>query len=752
MSQPCRFFNTVNGCRYGSSCHFSHGLAPTDESSLCRYFNSATGCRYGSRCHFKHETKTEDNDDNPSDVTDDEQTEQKQMTTNNARSTNNIEQKIKTLKACMSESSSIEPIEKYSEFYAPLRFDHEPISMYVPYGRTMHAEALKEEGNQMYANKQYMEAIRCYQNAVRLLDCTHLNHKYDDDLAKYQSTASWGASPEKKRNELLFVLLSNTAQCWLSHAESVRAANKKSEKEKYILYILYALNNAQMSLWINDSRTNVKALYRQAVCMYRLGLFDYADTLTKDNKMMHDMTHKLQKEKLRHKTVNKQIQKYSKLMQKLGNASELSDLEGNMNACNVQYLLLSISQLVLTKQWSMSGCMSWLKRFVHGMRRMYHDHAIPSDVFTNSEVNPFKSYCFSIIMTALSIKPAQIATLFDGYIGYKSADEWEDLANEIKYIQMETKSMWFCEQFWSVLVDNVLNIKQYDNDTQEAVRKETLLYVMFRNADKRNRKWNAFYNQHAHNQSSNSLPSDGRLKPLPKYNFKDGNSMELGSDDLLNIHALATYQHLHDVFGDSVDSQTIGVLEPSRQQSKVIQEIEQVMPYCFYHMGFTWLHEFARNGCFDACEFVISMGMDVNVIDRVKHDRKRQYYYSDPVTPIDYVLKMLKEDHLYFASGRDRKQRLEMVVLTLRKSGGKRYCELKNTKGDYKETKIFEKILNGSLSMCNVNAEGDRSDSEDEEYGYNGIPQHMCDELLCQGIKPWDDIAMDALSVLYDFD
>ena len=33
-----------------------------------------------------------------------------------------------------------------------------------------------------------------------------------------------------------------------------------------------------------------------------------------------------------------------------------------------------------------------------------------------------------------------------------------------------------------------------------------------------------------------------------------------------------------------------------------------------------------------------------------------------------------------------------------------------------------------------------------------GIPPHMCQALLQQGIKPWDDDAWSALGVLYDFE
>eukprot|EP01084_Bolivina_argentea_P153984 268452_1 len=55
---PCRFFNTPNGCRYGNSCHYSHD---SNEIPFCHYFNSLQGCRYGNKCHYQHEKRTQAN-------------------------------------------------------------------------------------------------------------------------------------------------------------------------------------------------------------------------------------------------------------------------------------------------------------------------------------------------------------------------------------------------------------------------------------------------------------------------------------------------------------------------------------------------------------------------------------------------------------------------------------------------------------------------------------------------------------------
>eukprot|EP01084_Bolivina_argentea_P316995 549551_1 len=746
--QSCHFYNSAQGCRYGSTCRYLHDSTQTVR--LCKYFNTATGCRYGSECIYKHETNNTNRNDNQNDI------DQK------SNDVSNIEQKIKTLKTNINKSPSNTKFSKYLDFYSSLSFDYHPMTYFVDYARTSEAMSAKQEGNEMYKNKKYIDAITCYQRAIIQLDCTYFIHK-DNDRNVVQKSSNWGISTEKEINDLLFVILSNTAQCWLSYADSVK--NKKSEKDKYILYLLYALNNTQMSLWINNSSSNIKALFRQIVSIYRLGLVDRADKLTKkfrkimmkqDTKMTKSMgllIQKLEKEKSNN-NMQIHIQKYSQLMAKLGPTSELHqimdiDASEKWNACNLQYLLLSITELVRTtsQYWSLLNCISWLKQFMDDMTNEFYYLLLPNNIYVEREFYQFKSYCFSILTAVLCIKPSEIAKLFDNYSTNKSMDEWEYLSNELNYIQIKNKYMWFCEQFWSDIVEHILSTKQFDNDVHQAVKKQTLLYIEIYTADERHLKWKEFYEQHSHNKSK-KLPVDGRLNKLAKFNWKEGNSMEIGQYDLLNIHAFATYRHLYDIYGDKIDEQIVMTIEETRKQSKIIAEIEQVMPQNLYYMGFTWLHEFAKHGCFNACEFVVLYGMDVNIIDRVKDGGKRRYFYSDPVTPIDNAIKMLKDNNFYFAGSEDSKQKLGVTILMLRKLGGKRYCEMKNKKGDIKETKIFQSIMNGlNVDDCYVNDE-----SDDDEFGYGGIPKYMCDELLNQGIKPWDDDAMAALSVLYDFD
>ncbi|CAL8069181.1 unnamed protein product [Calicophoron daubneyi] len=69
MSDPekkiCRYFNTLGGCWYGDSCKFLH---IPNKKPPCKFFGSSTGCRYGESCHFSHDRtpfKSVENYSNP---------------------------------------------------------------------------------------------------------------------------------------------------------------------------------------------------------------------------------------------------------------------------------------------------------------------------------------------------------------------------------------------------------------------------------------------------------------------------------------------------------------------------------------------------------------------------------------------------------------------------------------------------------------------------------------------------------------
>eukprot|EP01084_Bolivina_argentea_P178387 308358_1 len=79
-------------------------------------------------------------------------------------------------------------------------------------------------------------------------------------------------------------------------------------------------------------------------------------------------------------------------------------------------------------------------------------------------------------------------------------------------------------------------------------------------------------------------------------------------------------------------------------------------------------------------------------------------------------------------------------------------CPLKSKKSNRNNYSLNETITNLENDCDEYDDESTDNEYDSDEYGYNGMPQFMCDELLCQGIKPWDDDAMDALAVLYDFD
>jgi len=62
MSTPCYYYGTPQGCRFGSSCRFSHGCQtatkPTNDNysaPLCRFFGTSSGCRAGTGCRYRHE-------------------------------------------------------------------------------------------------------------------------------------------------------------------------------------------------------------------------------------------------------------------------------------------------------------------------------------------------------------------------------------------------------------------------------------------------------------------------------------------------------------------------------------------------------------------------------------------------------------------------------------------------------------------------------------------------------------------------
>nr|CAH8833386.1 unnamed protein product [Trichobilharzia regenti] len=48
----CRYFNTLGGCWYGDSCKFLH---IPNKKPPCKFYGSSTGCRYGESCHFSHD-------------------------------------------------------------------------------------------------------------------------------------------------------------------------------------------------------------------------------------------------------------------------------------------------------------------------------------------------------------------------------------------------------------------------------------------------------------------------------------------------------------------------------------------------------------------------------------------------------------------------------------------------------------------------------------------------------------------------
>nr|CCA19989.1 RNAbinding protein NOB1 putative [Albugo laibachii Nc14]CCA23297.1 RNAbinding protein NOB1 putative [Albugo laibachii Nc14] len=60
-TEPCKYFNTPIGCKYGDQCLFEH-TETTVSAKVdipCRFFNTPEGCQNGDKCHFVHEESEE---------------------------------------------------------------------------------------------------------------------------------------------------------------------------------------------------------------------------------------------------------------------------------------------------------------------------------------------------------------------------------------------------------------------------------------------------------------------------------------------------------------------------------------------------------------------------------------------------------------------------------------------------------------------------------------------------------------------
>ena len=65
----------------------------------------------------------------------------------------------------------------------------------------------------------------------------------------------------------------------------------------------------------------------------------------------------------------------------------------------------------------------------------------------------------------------------------------------------------------------------------------------------------------------------------------------------------------------------------------------------------------------------------------------------------------------------------------------------------HKTTCLFRRMLKAQEQMSELELE----DEMDERMMNMGFTNDEVDELLCQGIKPWDDEDYVALDVLYDY-
>jgi hypothetical protein len=55
IPDPCQFFFSEAGCRFGDNCHFSHVVVPSVFAEpVCQFFFSEAGCRFGDNCAYSH--------------------------------------------------------------------------------------------------------------------------------------------------------------------------------------------------------------------------------------------------------------------------------------------------------------------------------------------------------------------------------------------------------------------------------------------------------------------------------------------------------------------------------------------------------------------------------------------------------------------------------------------------------------------------------------------------------------------------
>eukprot|EP00854_Cymbomonas_tetramitiformis_P013975 gene13975-16519_t len=184
----------------------------------------------------------------------------------------------------------------------------------------------------------------------------------------------------------------------------------------------------------------------------------------------------------------------------------------------------------------------------------------------------------------------------------------------------------------------------------------------------------------------------GEVRGAPYPNDKDTS----GRSDLIRLHAAAT----------------------AHGARWVVEEIEEVFPTnVFYLQGATLLHMWARAGRVEVVKFMLQMGACPGVLDTGR-------YMGRKATPLDWVNK---------ERGSDTKKVAALLRAAASHTGGQ--ATLVYGHGD-------------DDAYSSEEEEYEYGSSEEEEYGAFGFTLDEEEELLAQGIKPWDEDAAAALDMI----
>eukprot|EP01084_Bolivina_argentea_P072184 131112_1 len=543
------------------------------------------------------------------------------------------------------------------DFYRSLNLNYVPINKLTDKELLSHANELKSDANKAVNNQKLKNAIALYKDAIVCLNTIK--------------------NPNSVSNNQICIILSNLSQVYLSITKN----GFKKNKEQYVMDLLSALNHCQSSIRLNKKYW--KSYGRKIAVLYRLGLTAYANSSSQNFQHYSPdsyvrFKHSIVKEAnspinslfasiiTKYQNYFKQRKHYM-MLSLIEFISLTNNINNNENACTVDWELLFIAVADLRKNNDISNN-DMYSILSQSYNMMYKQTVLtPIHAFSEFNIDEFLGRSISIVATILNWNARKIvkASVFLSKKKQIVTDEnWERMCNLLSGI----KYVWINELEWKDIVKKICKEFQFSvditihNDIINTLIQSSVNYIKKNKMDENHIKWKEFYEKDQkrikHVSNRNILSPDGRLKEVPEW--KDiGNTLDLGDDDLLNIHAIAS----------------------SRKLQNVIKEIEGCIPNTLYHLGITWLHQFARNGCFKTVTFLIKYGMDVNITDRLDDhsNGKRKFWSGFPQTPLDFCVDGLKRDE-YVLSITTNRQKVKKVIQTLRKYGGKKMEEMMSKK------------------------------------------------------------------------